>query len=177
MKSNTQPPEVDNETVIKEFLETHIQEVNEDVCVNENKTFQKNVNQEILYEKTESLLKATTDIEPATIIQSVEEDEASPNLHLCESQNANPFSTEKLELIQIPSTFYKIFIGGLSPKTEVETLLNGFKRAFDIKDEENVKKISIKINIGFGLISIPGNLYLEIHDIISTTPVIINEKY
>ena len=80
-------------------------------------------------------------------------------------------------MLPIPTTFYKIFIGGLSPKTEVGTLLNGFKRAFDIKDEEYLKIIHIRIHTGFGLISIPANLYLEIHDKISTTPVIINDKY
>ena len=70
----------------------------------------------------------------------------------------------------------KIWVGGLPPRTQKETLKDEFIREFNLSGKEVVKEISIMIKLGYGFITIPTTLMNEIEEKLKTSNIQISNK-
>ena len=61
-----------------------------------------------------------------------------------------------LDLQEADSTEYKkIWIGGIPPKTEKETIKLSFINGFDITDQNVIDEIHVTRKLGYGFVTIP----------------------
>lgn len=70
----------------------------------------------------------------------------------------------------------KIWVGGLPPRTQKDTLKSEFIREFNLTDKNIISQISIMIKLGYGFITIPIELMTEIEDQLKDSNIHISTK-